>query len=211
MKCQLELLQEVTKHTHEHKSLIANQWLQQAYSDVFRKCITNSLVKTITKRQLKAPSCKEKVHKIEDRIEAARIAVCQLNQASRDIQQLLAVDYDLKASLAHRKRHPGVNRTKHKLPTDCLTEEERVADDTAKREIAKHCLRNLHVKTDKGGVLKKAICLLQSLAMADRAHVKKIGAWRYSLKMFDHVRVPSHFDTKSVLEWVPLDAGQGNE
>ena len=70
------------------------------------------------------------------------------------------MDSDLKASLAHRKRHPGVSRTKHQLPTDCLTEEERVADDSAKREVAKHCLRYLHEKTSKGGALQKAICLM---------------------------------------------------
>ena len=43
---------------------------------MFRKCLAKNLVKNITRRQLRAPGGKEKVHKVEDRVEAARMAVC---------------------------------------------------------------------------------------------------------------------------------------
>ena len=109
---------------------------------------------------MRAPGDKEKVHRVEDRVEAARIDICWLEQASRNIQQVLAMNYDLKTNLVYRKRNPAYAQSKYQLPTDCLTKEEKLADETAKREIAKHCLRNLHEKTDKGGVLKKAIYLL---------------------------------------------------
>ena len=45
--------------------------------------------------------------------------------------------------------------------------------------------------------------------MADRVIVKKVGAWKYSFTMFEGVRLPSDFDTESVLEWVELDPIKG--
>ena len=35
-----------------------------------------SLVKNITRKQLRAPGGTEKVHRVEDRVEAARIDIC---------------------------------------------------------------------------------------------------------------------------------------
>ena len=45
--------------------------------------------------------------------------------------------------------------------------------------------------------------------MADRVIVKKVSAWKYSFTMFEGVRIPSHFDTESVLEWVLLEPEKG--
>ena len=45
--------------------------------------------------------------------------------------------------------------------------------------------------------------------MADRVIVKKVSAWKYSFTMFEGVRIPSHFDTRAVLERVPLDPIKG--